>query len=121
MVFGQMQLSEQALEMVAARFRCLGEPVRLKILSRLKCAGPMTVGQLVKELQANQANVSKHLKVLTDAGILSRRAQGTAAYYSISDPMVIRLCDTVCAGVTEKLRLQAESFGMSVGKFPKSR
>jgi len=38
MVFGQMQLSEEALEMVAARFRCLGEPVRLKILSSLSAA-----------------------------------------------------------------------------------
>ena len=121
MVFGQMQLSEEALEMVAARFRCLGEPLRLKILSRLKRGGELTVGQLVEELQANQANVSKHLKVLTDAGILMRRAQGTAAYYSISDPMVIQLCETVCNGVTEKLKSQAEGFGLTVAKPQKNR
>lgn len=115
MVFDKSSLSDEALEMVAARFRCLGEPMRLKILRALE-DGEETVGQLVTELKANQANISKHLKVLMDAGVVSRRPLGTAAYYSISDPIILKLCKTVCDGLADKLKTQAEGFGMRLAK-----
>jgi DNA-binding transcriptional ArsR family regulator len=92
------------------RFRSLGEPMRLKIL-RLLEGGEMTVGQLVDHLCSSQANISKHLKVLVSAGILARRAVGTAAFYSIADPVIIKVCDAVCGGLAEKLKAQAEGFG----------
>ncbi|MFH4234103.1 metalloregulator ArsR/SmtB family transcription factor, partial [Acinetobacter baumannii] len=76
-------LSDEALEMIAARFRCLGEPMRLRILRALQSGEEKSVGQLVDELGATQANISKHLKVLVDAGILARRPQSTAVYYRI--------------------------------------
>ncbi len=105
-----MQLSDQALDMIATRFRSLGEPMRVKIL-RLLEAGEMSVGQLVGRLQSSQANISKHLKVLVNAGILSRRVQATSAYYSISDPVILKVCDTICSGLEERLKAQAEGFG----------
>ncbi len=108
-------LSDEVLEMVASRFRCLGEPIRLKIIRALEME-EANVGQLVEMLHATQANVSKHLKVLVDAGILSRRPQGTSAFYSIADPVVITLCEIVCDALAEKLRSQAEVFGLTVSE-----
>jgi len=107
----KLPLSDEALQMIAARFRCLGEPVRLKILRTLE-EGETNVGQLVSLLHATQANISKHLKVLVDAGILARRPQGTSAYYSIADPVVLKLCETVCDDLAERLKSQAEVLGL---------
>ncbi len=107
----RMQLSDQALEMIASRFRSLGEPMRLKIL-RLLEKREMSVGQLVGALHCSQANVSKHLKVLLGAGVLSRRTHGTSAIYSICDPLILKICDTVCSSLAENLKTQAEGFGL---------
>ena len=96
--------------MVASRFRSLGEPTRLKILSLIE-GGEMTVGQLVGRLGFSQANISKHLKVLTEAGILSRRVQGTSVYYSIGDPVILKICDVVCDSAADALKSRAEDFG----------
>ncbi len=113
MVAPKMQLSDRALEMVAVRFRSLGEPMRLRIL-RLLEAGELSVGQLVDRLNSSQANISKHLKVLVTAGVLTRRVQGTSAFYAISDPMILKICETVCQGMAENLKLQAEEFGLKL-------
>jgi DNA-binding transcriptional ArsR family regulator len=109
----KVQLTDQALESIAGRFRSLSEPVRLKILWLLE-GGEMSVGQLVERLNSSQANVSKHLKVLLDAGVLSRRSSGTSAYYSIGDPVILKICDAVCSSMAEKVRMQAEEFGLKV-------
>jgi DNA-binding transcriptional ArsR family regulator len=109
-VVDRLLLSDQALELVAMRFRSLGEPMRLKIL-RLLERGEFSVSQLVDRLKSSQANISKHLKVLVEAGILARRVEGTSAYYSISDPVILKICDTVCRGQAENLRSQVEGFG----------
>jgi DNA-binding transcriptional ArsR family regulator len=106
--------------MIAARFRCLGEPFRLKILRALE-DGEANVGQLVEMLHATQANISKHLKVLVDAGVLARRPQGTSAFYSVADPVVLNLCQTVCDDLAEKLKSQAEVFGLTLAEEPVPR
>ena len=115
MAFGKMRLSDEALEAVAVLFRSLGESTRLKVL-RLLEQKEMSVGDLAKSITTSQANVSKHLKLLLNAGVLSRRAQGTAAYYSIADPMIYEICDTICAGMTERMKKQAAGFGLKVKK-----
>jgi DNA-binding transcriptional ArsR family regulator len=109
-VVERTRLTDDALDLVAMRFRSLGETTRLKIL-RLLEAGEMSVGQLVERLGSSQANVSKHLKILVSAGVLSRRVQGTSVYYSISDPVILKICDTVCSGLAENLKSQAAGFG----------
>jgi DNA-binding transcriptional ArsR family regulator len=113
MAFGKVKLSDEALETVAILFRSLGEVTRLKVL-RLLEENEMTVGDLARSIKTSQANISKHLKMLINAGILSRRAQGTAAYYSISDPMILQICDTVCNGMTERMKTQAAGFGLKL-------
>lgn len=92
----------QLLEQVAARFRVLGDARRLAILRELLSASELSVGELVSRLDTTQANVSKHLGVLLQAGIVSRRPVGTSAYYSVSDPSLHGLCDTVCNRLREQ-------------------
>ena len=96
-------LPEPLIELVAQRFRVLGEPMRIKLLDRLR-EGDATVGELKEALGASQQNVSKHLGVLHAAGMVSRTKDGNHTRYSISDPSVFELCDQVCGGVRRQLQ-----------------
>jgi DNA-binding transcriptional ArsR family regulator len=97
--------SEALLIQVAAYLQVLAEPMRLKILHVLR-SGDRTVGQVVEALEGNQANVSKHLRILFDAGIVSRRTEGTSAIYGISDPAIFDLCDIVCDRLAARIEAQ---------------
>ena len=96
-------LPEPLIELVAQRFRVLGEPMRIKILDHLR-EGGATVGELQHALGATQQNVSKHLGILHAAGIVSRTKEGTSTRYAISDPSVYELCDQVCGGVRRQVQ-----------------
>ncbi len=100
-------MSDKMLDVVARRFRTLGEPYRLRILQELQ-AGEKSVGELVAALDGNQPNVSKHLQILSDAGLIGRRREGTSIFYTISDPMVFKLCALVCSSEAEKSRREFE-------------
>lgn len=89
------RLSRAALEQVADRFRVLGEPTRLRLLDAMR-NGARSVGDLVQATDAGQANVSKHLRLLHDAGLVGRRREGTTVFYHLADPSVLQLCDLVC-------------------------
>jgi len=88
-------LPDPLVELIARRFRALGEPMRIRLLDRLR-EGEATVLELTDALDTSQQNVSRHLQVLLEAGILSRRKHGTYAYYSIADEAVLGLCEQVC-------------------------
>ena len=100
-----------ALEKIAASFRALSEPTRLAILQELK-PGPKTVNQLVKSVGLSQANISKQLGILRDAGFLAREQRGTSAYYSISDRMVMDLCALVCDRLNKQALANLETFSI---------
>jgi ArsR family transcriptional regulator len=100
-------LSEAALEKVADRFKALSEPMRLRLVYALM-DGEKTVSQLVQETDALQANVSKHLGILLDTGILARRKEGTSAFYRIADATVFELCDLVCGSIEDRLASDLE-------------
>ena len=104
-------LSPQALDLVAARFRVLGEPMRLRLLMALE-AGERNVSELVDATGATQANVSRHLQTLTEAGILGRRKDGLNVYYRIVDPGIFDLCEGVCGSLRKRLDSQARAFGV---------
>ena len=95
-------LPEDLVELIARRFRVLGEPMRIKLLDRLR-EGEATVNELTVSLGASQQNVSKHLTVLADAGILGRRKDGNHVYYRIVDQGVFALCEEVCGSVRDQL------------------
>lgn len=103
-------LPPELLEHVAERFRVLGEATRLGIIRTLLDEGEMNVGQLVGELGASQANVSKHLRILHDARIVTRRAEGTAAYYSVTDPSLMPVCAIVCERLRDQVASDARTF-----------
>jgi DNA-binding transcriptional ArsR family regulator len=88
-------LPDTLVELIAQRFRALGEPSRIRILERLRTS-PHTVQQLSDELGSTQQNVSKHLGLLLSLGIVSRRKEGGFSYYAIEDESVLSMCDEVC-------------------------
>jgi DNA-binding transcriptional ArsR family regulator len=95
-------LPEPLVELIARRFRVIGEPMRIRILDHLR-GGEASVQGLAAALGGSQQNVSKHLQVLLEAGIVGRRKDGNSAYYSISDPSVFALCEEVCGSVQRQL------------------
>ena len=108
-------ITDKMLDLVARRFRTLGEPYRLRILQELE-AGEKSVGELVAALDGNQPNVSKHLQILSDAGLIGRRREGTSVFYAISDPIVFKLCALVCSSETEKSRREFEELAGKQGQ-----
>ncbi len=98
-------LTREALELVAARFRAMGEPLRLHMLQELE-GGEQSVSGLAESVESTQPNVSKHLRILQDAGLVKRRQQGTTVYYSIADEMVLELCDMICSRLHDRLEAQ---------------
>ena len=63
---------------------------------------------IIEETGLGQANVSKHLKILTQAGILNRQPQGVSVYYQITDPMIFDICDLVCQRMEIQLQEQSQ-------------
>ena len=91
-------LPDDLVELIAERFRVLGEPMRIKLLDRLR-EGAATVGELVEATGSSQQNVSKHLRVLLQAGLVARERDGNFGRYSIADPTVFAICEQVCGGL----------------------
>jgi len=90
-----MKLNSQQLERVANLFRAFSEGTRLAIVQELK-SGELSVSEMVERMSTSQANVSKQLKLLHEAGLVSRRKVGNQVFYQIADPMVLELCALVC-------------------------
>jgi DNA-binding transcriptional ArsR family regulator len=99
----------EIVQQVAEYFGVLGEPMRLKLLNALR-DGEKCVQDLVEATATSQANVSKHLKVMLQAGILSRRSVGTSAYYSVEDDLIFELCNLVCDRLATRIEQQARHF-----------
>ncbi|WP_422662046.1 ArsR/SmtB family transcription factor [Pannus brasiliensis] len=98
-------LSPSALGIIADFFKVLSEVTRLQIVCALK-SGPKNVSQIIEITGLGQANVSKHLKILTDARLLSRSQQGVNVIYEISNPAIFPLCDLVCDSLKVQLQQQ---------------
>ena len=95
-------LPEDLAELIARRFRALGDPLRVRMLDLLRDQ-ELSVNTLAEQLGAGQQNVSKHLAVLTDSGMLARRKDGTHVYYRIADDGVLALCEQVCGSLQAQL------------------
>jgi DNA-binding transcriptional ArsR family regulator len=104
-----VKLGREQLVAVANLFGVLAEPTRLAILQALR-AGGRSVGSLVDELDARQANISKQLGVLHTAGLLARERHGNEVHYSIRDAMIFELCELVCGKLRRDAERQAEAF-----------
>jgi DNA-binding transcriptional ArsR family regulator len=100
---------QEVVQQLAAYFSILSEPMRLRILNLLR-ERERCVQELVEATATSQANVSKHLKVMLQAGILSRRSEGTSAYYKVEDKLIFDLCNLVCDRLATRIEQQARFF-----------
>jgi len=105
-------MREEAMELIAARFRVLGEANRLKLIVALE-DGEKNVSALVALTGQTQTNVSRHLQALADAGILSRRKEGLNVIYRIADKSIFDLCDHVCGSLRRRFDAQAGALSPS--------
>ena len=110
------QMDPEAVGLIAARFKVLAEPLRLRMLIALS-DGELSVTEIAEAVKASQPNISKHLKMLQDAGLVKRRQEGNTVYCSVADESVFELCDVVCSSLRERLAMQAGVFASA----PKAR
>ena len=102
-------ISAEVIQQVADYFSVLSEPMRLRILNLLK-SGEKCVQELVDDTETSQANVSKHLKVMMQAGMLTRRTEGTSSFYRVADDLSFQLCSLVCDRIASRIEEQAKHF-----------
>jgi DNA-binding transcriptional ArsR family regulator len=95
------EFSREALELIAQRFRALGDATRLALLQAL-FERERTVQDLCAVTRASQANTSKHLALLLDQGLVARRRDGLFTRYRIADRTLERLCRVVCGSLAER-------------------
>jgi DNA-binding transcriptional ArsR family regulator len=100
-------IPDEFLEVMAEKFRLLGDSTRLAILRALM-EGEKNVGQVVEASGRGQANVSKHLKLLSEAGLVARRKAGLQVFYRVDDPLVEKLCQLVCETIVADVRGEVE-------------
>lgn len=98
----QHPMPAEMLEAVAAKFRALSQAPRLRLVETL-FDGPMTVNALAERTGFGQANTSKHLAVLAQAGFLTRTREGTLAVYRLADEMPKQLCSLLCGRVMSEV------------------
>jgi ArsR family transcriptional regulator, arsenate/arsenite/antimonite-responsive transcriptional repressor len=96
-------LSPTDAEQLAAMFRVLGDPSRLQLLSLIAAqpTGAACVCELIEPLGLSQPTVSHHLKVLFDAGFLTKERRGTWMYYRVVPQTLQSLCATLTTPAKE--------------------
>ena len=116
-------LTNEALTQVASYFQALAEPTRLQILNLLR-EKERNVGELAELCGYTSANVSRHLTLLTQRGLVTRESRGNSAYYSIADASVYALCDLVCGNIARQFERAASgraAFVLPVARRIKAR
>jgi DNA-binding transcriptional ArsR family regulator len=99
-------LPDEALAQVAAYFQALSEPTRLQILNLLR-QQERSVGELAQLCGYSSANISRHLALLTQHGLVARESRGNSAIYTIADESVYALCDLVCGNIARQFNRTA--------------
>lgn len=92
-------LSESFLDLVARRLQAISEPTRIRMLTSLE-RREATVQELTDELVTTHQNVSRHLSILYQSGIVTRRKDGNKVWYSLADYSACRLIEQATASVT---------------------
>ncbi len=90
--------SDQVFELAAEVFRVMSAPMRLKIIASL-CNGEKNVGELLREIDTTQPNMSQHLNTLYQSGVLGKRRDGVQIFYRIINDRVVTLCRAVCTQI----------------------
>jgi DNA-binding transcriptional ArsR family regulator len=96
----------QLYELHAAICQTLANPKRLEIIDRLR-DGEMPVSELAEAMGISQANLSQHLAVMRQKGIVTTRREGLSVYYRLSNPKIIKACDLMRQVLLEHLEAGA--------------
>lgn len=92
-----LSATEQPTRLKSKLFRGFADPSRISIVEALR-AGPLTVGEIVRQTELGQSNVSNHLRCLSDCGLVVSEREGRHVRYALSDPRVAQL-----VGLAEEL------------------
>ncbi|MBQ3217393.1 MAG: helix-turn-helix transcriptional regulator [Akkermansia sp.] len=98
-----IKFSPQMTEEVAGYFKMLSEPVRLHMLGSICSEGAATIGELTERLGLCQSVVSRHMKLMTEHGVVCKKIENGRTLYYFADDC---LC-SICAPVVEKIRARA--------------
>ena len=101
-------LSDELLVLAADKFRMLGDSTRLAILRCLMEVNEANVTEIVAGTGRELANVSKHLKLLAEAGLVSRRKEGSFVFYKLDDPVLQKICALVCDSLRRDLEAEVK-------------
>lgn len=112
----QKTILEELLALMAQKFRMLSDPTRLAILRCMMEGNELNVSQLVASTGRELANVSKHLKQLADARLLSRRKVGSFVLYRLADPVLEKICELVCDSLQRDLEAELKKNKKLLGK-----
>ena len=102
-------MNPELVELVAERFKALGEPARLRILQSLRTS-EKAVTELMRDTGLSQANTSRHLQLLYSLGFVARRKEGAYVLYRLADDSVLRLCDLMCGRLEQQLQADRALF-----------
>ncbi len=92
----------KVFERVSRYFALLSEPMRIRVLHAI-CQDEKTVSEVVEETGGTQANISRHLSTMYQAGVLTRRKQGSFIYYGVADTALTEICRTVCVHIASSM------------------
>ncbi|MDY0330704.1 MAG: metalloregulator ArsR/SmtB family transcription factor [Thiomonas sp.] len=92
----------RVFDTAAELFGVLATPLRLRILNSI-CTGEKSVTEIMDAVDSTQPNVSQHLKVLYQAGVVAKRRVGNQVYYRVQSEKAVQLCRTVCTQIAIEL------------------
>jgi DNA-binding transcriptional ArsR family regulator len=95
--------NKRPLILISRRLKAIADPSRLSLLHAL-CDGERNVSQLVLETGLTQANISKHLRILREEGLVSFRREQKNIYYGLSSGLPEAVCDLVCRSLEEQAK-----------------
>ncbi len=91
-------IPNEVLDRMAVKFRIFADPIRLGIF-RVLLRGERNVGQVVEETGQAPSTISRHLKMMTAAGLAGRRRQGSQVLYRLEAPLVEAICNLACPAI----------------------
>lgn len=102
-----MEAERRLFELQARLCQVLANPKRLEILHTLR-QGEFTAGELARAVNISTANMSQHLSLMRQHGILAARKEGLNVYYAIAIPEVLSACDMVKRVLLEQVSRQTD-------------